>query len=945
MSDGFYESEKVLEEKLLNQMVVDGYELVFIPDIQSLVANFKKQIEKHNKKEIIETTNKDFLSDKEFERLMNQVEGKNVYYSALNLRQKQVIKADNGKDLYIELFNKNEWCKNEFQVAHQITNNQGKYLNRYDVTILINGLPLVQIELKREGIDFKEAFNQVVRYKKHSLNVGLFKYIQFFVISNGVDIKYFSNSDGNLSFEKTFYWTDKYNKRCDNLLDFELYFLPKCHVAKMISRYIVLEQSTKSLMIMRPYQVFAVEELINRANETNNNAYVWHTTGSGKTLTSFKLSQLLGDVSQINKIFFLVDRKDLDAQTLKKFNSYQSDSVNQTNDTESLVRLIKDPTTKLILTTIQKMSNACKNIKYQDIIDSLSKERIIFIIDECHRSQFGDMHKEISKKFPKAQYFGFTGTPRFPDNPSQDGRTTADIFEKCLHTYLIKDAIKDGNVLGWSVDYIKTINSHYDEADDTKVEAIDTDEVIMADERIDIVARNIIKIHNSKTRNKMYNALFTVKSIPMLIKYYKKFKSLEDELHHGLKIGAIYTYGQNEDSEEGKHEHSRDELELIIKDYNKMFGTNFDTNKYSEYFKDISTKVESTQLDILIVVNMFLTGFDAPRLNTLYIDKRLKDHDLIQAFSRTNRVELGTKPYGNIVCYQTTKKSVDNAVKLFSQTENTDTVIMQSMDKYIEEFKEAVTKLKEIAQSPFDIILGGDEIYLKEFADVFKRMIQTLLKLDTFIDFNFDENTLSISRQEYEQYLSKYLALSREKNSKKEKISILDDIDFCLELLRNDKITVQYIINLIKNVVSSDKTYEQKKKDLNELLEQVNKSTDNQLQLKAKLIESFVNNVVPLIKDGDSVEESFDNYLIKERENEIVDEANKYGLSPEQMKEYIAEYEFGGLISLDKVKASLSLDKVKEIKEKENIISMMKTKSTIADRIVAFIKNIIEKFM
>lgn len=935
IDDKHYESERTLEENLIKQLQADGYELISIPNVESLESNFRKQINKHN---AIELNGRE-LSDKEFEKLLNQVKGKNVFNSAKNLRQKQVIKADDGSDLYIELFNSKDWCKNEFQVTHQISNDKGKYLNRYDVTLLINGLPLVQIELKRRGIDFKEAFDQVCRYKKHSLNTSLFRYIQFFVISNGMDTKYFSNSDGNLSFEKTFYWSDINNKRIDNLFDFALYFLPKCHVAKMISRYMVIEETNKILMIMRPYQVFAVESLSNRATETNNNAYVWHTTGSGKTLTSFKLSQLLSVEPNIFKVFFLVDRKDLDAQTTKKFNSYQPDSVDSTDDTEKLIKLIKDSSSKLILTTIQKMSNACKNDKYVDVIGPLKDKKVIFIIDECHRSQFGDMHKIINKKFPKAQYFGFTGTPRFPENPSQDGRTTADIFEKCVHTYLIKDAIKDNNVLGWSVDYIKTINSNYDEEDQTKVEAIDTDEVIMANERIDLVARNILQIHNAKTRNRTYNAIFTVKSISMLIKYYDKFK----ELGTDLKIAAIYTYGQNEESE-GRDEHSRDALDRFIFDYNKMFGTGFDTNKYSEYFKDVSNKVESRQIDILLVVNMFLTGFDAPGLNTLYIDKRMKDHDLIQAFSRTNRVEKSTKPYGNIVCYQTTKKAVDDAVMLFSQTNTTDVVIMRSMDAYVEEFKNAVKILKQIAPNPKDIEIGSDEEYLKEFIVIFRRLIQTLVKLQTFTEFEFEKD-LNISHDEYQSYLSKYLTLAREQRTNIDKVSILDDIDFCLELIQNDKITVKYILNLIKNIIENPSYEEKKKLDLQELLDLINKTTDKELQFKAKLIANFINNVVPAIKSGDSVDAIYEEYMNQEREKEIQVEAAKYGISPDRLKEYIAEYEFGGLISSEKIKSDLPIEIVKEIKEKENFVSVIKTKKTIVGRIINFIRDLISKFM
>ena len=443
-----YESEKNLEDNLIKQLVADHYEYIEINDVNDLHENFRKQINKHNSKRL----NGHELSDKEFERLLIKLQGKSVYGCSKTLRSLQDIIMDDGSVQYIELFNKknNEWCKNEFQVTNQVTM-VGKYENRYDVTILINGLPLVQIELKRRGIDFKQAYNQVIRYKKHSFN-DLFRYVQIFVISNGIDTKYFANNDLEMDFQYTFYWTDKNNKRVDNLYDFALDFLPPCHISKMIARYMVVDDTQKNLMVMRPYQYYAVEELMKRANETNNNAFVWHTTGSGKTLTSFKLSQLLANDPEIAQVFFLVDRKDLDSQTIEEFNKFEPDTVDLTDSTDKLIQQIKDSTKRIILTTIQKMSNACKNDKYKNVLSSYEGKKVIFIIDECHRSQFGEMHKLIKQKFPKAQYFGFTGTPRMIENASQDGRTTADIFEKMVHHYLIKNAIADGNVLGFNVD-------------------------------------------------------------------------------------------------------------------------------------------------------------------------------------------------------------------------------------------------------------------------------------------------------------------------------------------------------------------------------------------------------------------------------------------------------------------------------------------------------------
>ena len=668
-----YQSEAQLEENLIKQLVNQGFNKVKIANEQELKNNFRNELFEHNKSKL----NNEPFTDKEFERILRHIEGKSVFQSAMILRDKFILEREDGSEVYIEFFDSKNYSKNRFQVTNQTTV-VGKRVNRYDVTLLINGLPLVQIELKRRGLDFKEAFNQIKRYKKESINKGLYKYIQIFVVSNGVDTKYFANSDKEILFSQTFFWSDEENKRISNLKEFTQTFLDKSFVSKVIARYMITNETDKLLMVMRPYQIYAVESLIKRAFETNNNGFIWHTTGSGKTLTSFKASQILSKEPKIKKVFFLVDRKDLDSQTIAEFNKFEPDSVDTTDKTDTLVKQIKDINKPLIVTTIQKMANAIKNDKYSKIMNDYKDEKVIFIIDECHRSQFGDMHKAINKHFKNAQYFGFTGTPRFFENRSQEGRVTADLFEKCLHTYLIKDAIKDGNVLGFSVEYMKTFDGDFDENDDEKVKAIDKEEVFMADERIDLVANNIISIHNAKTKNKKYTAIFTVQSIPMLIKYYDRFK----EINHDLKIAGIFSFGANEDSE-AREEHSRDSLERMITDYNKMFDTNYSTDTFSSYFSDVSKKVKTAKIDILIVVNMFLTGFDSKTLNTLYVDKNLKYHDLVQAYSRTNRVEEDTKPYGNVVCYRNLKKNTDDALCLFSQTDNTDVVLMESYEYYL----------------------------------------------------------------------------------------------------------------------------------------------------------------------------------------------------------------------------------------------------------------------
>lgn len=915
---GVYESEARLENRMIDQLVKQGYEQVQIDDVNSLEKNFREQVNKHNK---IELKGKN-LSDKEFERLMVKISGKGVFQSAKELRQKQDIQRDDGTIIYIELFNTKDWCKNTFQVTHQTTV-EGKYTNRYDVTILINGLPLVQVELKRRGIDMKEAFNQIKRYKRHSY-FGLYKFIQLFVISNGVDTKYFANGDQELNYGFTFYWTDVNNERITNLEQFCLFFLDRCHIGKMIARYMIINETEKMLMVMRPYQVYAVENIVSRALDTSNNGYVWHTTGSGKTITSFKTSQILALEPSINQVFFLVDRKDLDKQTLDEFNKFDPGCVDMTNQTDKLIQQIKDSTKPLIITTIQKMANACSNPKYASVMEKYKDLKTVFIIDECHRSQFGDMHRQISRTFSKAQYFGFTGTPRFKENPSQDGRSTADIFEKCLHTYLIKDAIKDENVLGFSVDYMKFVEWSGKTEEDIMVEGIDTDEVFMADERIGIIAQDIINHHNVKTRDRKYNALFTVSSIPLLIKYYETFKSIK----HDLKIGAIFTYGANEDLDKNP-EHSREALDRIIKDYNKMYKTNFSSHTFDSYFRDICKKIKNTEIDIVIVVNMLLTGFDAKRLNTLYVDKSLKYHDLIQAFSRTNRVETDTKPFGNIVCYRTTKARVDEAVKLFSQTDSIDTVIMKPYEDYLSKFNEAVKKLLKITPVVESVDSLESEEDIKEFIIAFREVAKLLVSLKTFNQFDLDNDDSMINTQIFEDYKSKYYELYRKLSNDKEKSSILNDVTFSLELIQTDKINVSYILNLIRNVDLTNE--EQKQKDIADIESKLVNITDDELFLKADLIKSFLKSILPALKEEDSIDEALDKHMNKERQKEIEKFATDNNINLETLETIINEYEYSGIFPDGLIGQSIEAPFLKKI--------------SIIENIKGFVKNLLKKYM
>jgi type I restriction enzyme, R subunit len=895
-----YQSEAQLEKNMIEQLVRQGYERVTINDYESLLHNFRSQLNRFNEKKLEGQS----LTDAEFNRLLTQIEGKSVFQSAKILRDKQILQRDDGTEIYLELFNTREWCQNLFQVTNQTTV-EGTYKNRYDVTILINGLPVVQVELKRRGLDFKEAFEQIQRYRKHSFK-GLYRYLQIFIVSNGVDTKYFANSDSDILFGYTFYWSDAENNRITALGEFNESFLEKCHIAKMIARYMVIHQTEKNLMVLRPYQVFAVEALVNRALETKNNGYVWHTTGSGKTLTSFKASQILANEPHIKKVFFLVDRKDLDSQTLDEFNKFEPDSVDRTDNTGKLITQIRDLTKPLIVTTIQKMANAVQNKQYTEIMDSYKNERVIFIVDECHRSQFGEMHKAISKHFQNAQYFGFTGTPRFEENKSQDGRVTADLFEKCLHTYLIRDAIHDKNVLGFSVDYIKTFDIEYDEQDQARVKGILKDEIWMHEDRLKLIAENIIENHDRKSKSRGYTGLFTVQSIPMLIKYYNIFK----KLNHNLKIAGIFTYGANEESE-GRDEHSRDSLERMIADYNQLFDKNFSTDTFSAYFADVSKKVKTAQIDILLVVEMFLTGFDSKTLNTLYVDRNLKYHTLLQAFSRTNRVEKSTKPHGNIVCYRNLKENTDEAIKLFSQTDSVDGVLMKSYEEYLKGFQDALSKVRELAASPASV----DDLEREEdkhaFVVSFRELTKYLVRLQSFNEFEFSPSELGIEEQTYQDYKSKYLRIYDEvKKQEGNGESILANVDFSIELMHTDRINVSYIMNLIRSINFDDEA--ERDQTVRKINEELDRADNEKLRLKVDLIKSFLNKVVPTMTNHDSVDETFNEFEQEERQKEIEAFAEEAGLEKAQLQSFIEEYEYSGIIKHQEISDIIKLPLLKK---------------------------------
>ncbi len=892
-----YQSEAELEQKLVSQLVTQGYERVVLKDYEALVDNFRKQLNVINS-DVLEKE----LSDTEFKRVLNTVDSKTVYASAKQLRDKFDLQLDNGKDIYLKLFS-NDPEKNIYQVSNQITV-KGKYVNRYDVTILINGLPVVQIELKRSGIDIKEAINQIDRYRIHSYK-GLFHYTQIFVVSNSVETRYFSNTDDKrITKSLTFYWTDEANARINKLDDFSRVFLNKDKLTKMIDKYMIILNTKKQIMVMRPYQIYATEIIMNRALFTTKGGYVWHTTGSGKTLTSWKTSMLLSKEPSIKKVFFLVDRHDLDEQSSNEFNSFGEGSVDGTENTKALINQIKDKNKKFIITTIQKMANAVNSPKYQKILEVYKNEKIIFIIDECHRSQFGKMHNDVKRYFVNAQYFGFTGTPRFAENKSQDGRTTEDVFGDRLHSYMIKEAIFDRNVLGFNIEYVSTYKGQYDENDNEMVEAINTQEVLEAPERVSLIANHIIDHHSIKTRlsGNKYTAIFAVSNIPMLVKYYEEFKKIK----HNLNIAAVFTFDSNEDIEE-KDEHSKDELAKIIADYNQKFGTNFSVDTFNSYDRDIQKRLTLTkipEIDILIVVNMHLTGFDSKPLNTLYVDKNLEWHTLLQAFSRTNRVEKETKQFGNIVCYRNLKKNTDNALRLFSGGGNIDGILLKPYEYYLEKFENLGKELRLHCPDPMDVDKMQSEEDQRKFVLLFRDLSKTLLTLQTFIEFAWEEVSC-MSQQEYENYKSRYQTIydNLKKDGETEKTSILADIDFVIEIIQTDRINVAYIMNLLRNVDLKDPV--QKEKDIDNIRKEMARSDSPELKRKVDLIKGFLDEVVPNMKASDDMDNTFQEYENKKRNAEIDTFANEMQLDNSFLKDMISEYEYSGNLDRESIREKI----------------------------------------
>lgn len=948
------QSEQVLEEQLLIQLQKLGYKYITIADEKSLLANLKTQLEKHNHIQ---------FSESEFEKVLNIINKGSVFEKAKILREKKHhILRDNGDNLYFEFLNVEHWCQNEYQVTNQIIQ-EGKYQNRYDVTLLINGLPLVQIELKRRGLEMKEAFNQINRYQKHSFGAGkgLFHFVQLFIISNGVNTKYFSNfGTHKQEYLQTFHWTDEQNNPLNNILNgFTDTFLEPCHISKMICKYIVLNETAKALMVLRPYQYYAVENIIKKVKENEilngynieKNGYIWHTTGSGKTLTSFKASQILSNIPAIKKVVFVVDRKDLDYQTNQEYDNFSKGSVSSATNTDDLVRKFKDPNARIIVTTIQKLNNAISGRNLSKM-KTIQNERMVFIFDECHRSQFGDTHKNIINYFTNIQLFGFTGTPILEKN-SDGMKTTASLFGKCLHKYVITDAIRDENVLRFSVEYIQTFKQK-EHIIDLKVEQIDEKEVYEAPERKEAIVDYIIQHHDQKTQNRKFCAMMCVQDIDSVIQYYEIFNRKKKAGEHNLKITTIFSFAQNEDemeeqvaaqlnmaaepqTEYGYKPHRRELLENYVEDFNELFGEKQnikDTEGYYNYYNAIAKKSKHPkhEADILLVANMFLTGFDSKSLNTLYVDKNLQYHGLIQAFSRTNRILDKNKTQGNIVCFRNLKDKTDEAIALFSNKEAIDEIIVEPYEIYVDKFNEATQKLLEIVPE----VAFVDRLYSEEdklqFILAFRGLIRLHKKMSHYTEFTWDN--LQIEEQLFADYTSKYLDLKDRLGTdpSPEKTSILNDIDFELELIRRDTINVTYIIQLLVKFKSkhNGKDKESIEKEIANLL-----NTEVSLRSKRELIDKFIHESLPNIEDTDTIPEEFDKFWNIEQEKALQELVKTENLSEEKTERLIENYLFTEREPLRKEILAL---------REEGRPSVLKSKE-IGDRILNKILDFVETFV
>ena len=921
-----YQSEAQLEKALIKQLADQGYEYVKIKDEDALLVNLRQQLQ---------ALNDIRLSDSEWARLLPMIsnEQMTILDKTEMLQGKGYIldlKLDNGQTKNIKLIDKQNIHNNRLQVINQYEENRGTYKNRYDVTILVNGLPMVHIELKKRGVPVKEAFNQIDRYLRDSFWAGraMFDFVQIFVISNGTETKYYSNTtryakekqaedasrkkktEGN-TFEFTSYWTDQRNNRLTDLRDFTKTFFAKHTILNLLTKYCVFNVD-KQLLVMRPYQIAATEKILLRINTAINNrwqgttragGYIWHTTGSGKTLTSFKTAQLASQMEQIKKVLFVVDSLDLDYQTMKEYNNFEPECANSNTSARVLQRQMKDDNCHIIITTIQKLSNLMKPGIYdkdEKLREVLQKENIVLIFDECHRSQFGDMHKLIVKRVKKYMMFGFTGTPIKAQNASASSKyqTTAQLFggepdedgrpTMPLHTYTIINAIGDNNVLRFHVDYDSTMKMKND-VERKQVWGIDTEEALHDPRRISIVTSYIIKSFSEKTKQSKFNSIFAVDSVKAAIMYYNEFKKqLQEPGTPNLRIATIYTYSANEAEEdewgfeddenpegtEGMDLQSRDALEKAIKDYNQMFCCNYSTDgdNFQSYYKDVSLRMKNKEIDILIVVGMFLTGFDAKTLNTLWVDKNLKLHGLLQAYSRTNRILNSVKDCGNIVCFRNLKEATDESLRIFGDPNAKGMVFMKSYEEY---YSEGYDDVKGRHHEPYTELIARllREFPLEQMGNIldeekkkeFIRLLGEILRLRNVLNVfdAFDEEAKIISEMDYQDYKGWYYNFYEEfrKPNNNDRETINDDIIFEIELVRHDQINIHYILQLIQQYHDTDC---QDKEIIVQIRKQIDASPD--MRDKRELIEKFIDQMTP--EKGD-VGEEWNEYIEREKKAEL----------------------------------------------------------------------------
>ncbi|NWK82704.1 type I restriction endonuclease subunit R [Acinetobacter sp. SwsAc4] len=951
------QSEYQLENELIAQLQGLGYATVTIKDERQLLSNLKTQIERANGLAP--------LSESEWKQVISFLNTGTVFERAKNLRDQFPVKFDDGSSKHI-FFLSDDSSKNVYQVTHQITVDHRDFngrTSRFDVTLLVNGLPLVQIELKKRGMEIAEAFNQTQRYIREAYwaGQGLFSFIQLFIISNGANTRYYSN--GTTGIEFAFPWADVANKHINEIVDFADAFLNHQHLTDMLTQYMVMLETSKSLMVLRPYQIYAVQKIIAHVQNSEQNGYIWHTTGSGKTLTSFKASQLIMKMPDVEKVLFVVDRNDLDTQTSREFNAFKAESVDSTDSTHTLVKQLDQRHDKLIVTTIQKLNRAISTDRYLEHINYLKDKKVVFIFDECHRSQFGDTHQNIKKFFSNAQMFGFTGTPIFEENSQSKAGlklTTDYLFNQCLHQYVIVDAIRDRNVLQFQIDYrgkytAKGMQNNLDYDED--VEGIDTKELYDNPQRLEMIARYIVETHDTKTKNREFTAMFCVSSVDTLTQYYELFEKVQAEkqqqdeaegrLFKPLTIATIFSYGANEavenndqngliqeestDAPSQINQSSRDKLDRYIANYNAQFGTNYNSGDgFYAYYRDIADRVKKKQIDILLVVNMFLTGFDSKPLNTLYVDKNLKYHGLIQAFSRTNRVYNDKKPFGNIISFRNLKRATDEALALFSNKEARKTVLVPSFDEIKQDYEQAVEKLLSITpdyQTVDDLVTEDEQL---EFIKAFREVMRYNAQLQTFIEYDQDDTKLD--KQHFANFASKYADLCRaiRKTTKKEKVSVLDDVDFQLDLLHSDRINVGYILTLLQMAINAE-TDEQRKKYEAQVHDLI--GSDISLHDKQDLIQKFIEENMPKMINGQSVQVAFAQFWDAEKEQAYQHFCEQEKLKPEAMKQVLDNYEF-----------NKRLPRKEEMKELPNYKIKLFERDSVLSNLLVKTRQLIEKF-